>query len=80
MLERGLITAEGARTYFGTLEPMLFRFPAIDVPTFRRAVFEAFPALTLCKFSGSARLPHGYARGAATASVIWPHRSTALHG
>lgn len=42
MLDRGLITPQKARAYFEQMEPQLYRFPAIDPPTFRRAVEEAF--------------------------------------
>jgi hypothetical protein len=44
MLDRKLITGEAAREYFARIEPLLYRFPAIDSPTFRRAVDEAFGA------------------------------------
>ena len=42
MLARGLVEPARAREYFARLEPELYRFPAIDVPAFRRAVEEAF--------------------------------------
>jgi hypothetical protein len=42
MLERGLITKTRARDYFAEIEPELYRFPAIDPPTFCRAIEEAF--------------------------------------
>jgi hypothetical protein len=38
MLHRGLITAPRLREYFATIEPRLYRFPAIDAMTFRRAL------------------------------------------
>lgn len=43
MLDRGLIESAKARDYFQQIEPALYRFPAIDPPTFRRAVDEMFP-------------------------------------
>jgi len=43
MLARALINGPAAREYFLRIEPDLYRFPAIDPPTFRRAVDEAFP-------------------------------------
>jgi hypothetical protein len=42
MLGRGLIDRRRALEYFARIEPELYRFPAIDPPTFRRAVEEAF--------------------------------------
>jgi hypothetical protein len=42
MLDRGLIDREKAREYFGRIEPALYRFPAIDPPTFRRGVEDMF--------------------------------------
>ncbi|HVT38003.1 MAG TPA: DUF6036 family nucleotidyltransferase [Gemmatimonadaceae bacterium] len=44
MLDRKLITGKDAREYFARIEPLLYRFPAIDSRTFRRAVDEAFGA------------------------------------
>ena len=44
MLDRRLIDAASAREYFARIEPALYRFPAIDPPTFKRAVDEMFPA------------------------------------
>jgi hypothetical protein len=41
MMERGLISADRLVTYFEQIEPDLYRFPAIDPPSFRRAVEEA---------------------------------------
>ena len=43
MLDRGLVEAGRAREYFQRIEPALYRFPAIDPPTFRRAVDAMFP-------------------------------------
>ena len=42
MIARGLIDPDRALAYFARLEPELYRFPAIDPPTFRRAVEQAF--------------------------------------
>ncbi|MEO6057830.1 MAG: DUF6036 family nucleotidyltransferase, partial [Gemmatimonadales bacterium] len=42
MLARGLVDRARALEYFALIEPQLYRFPAIDPPTFRRAVDEAF--------------------------------------
>jgi uncharacterized nucleotidyltransferase DUF6036 len=38
MLQSGLISAERGMEYFAQIEPALYRFPAIDAPSFRRAV------------------------------------------
>ncbi len=38
MLSRGLISAAEVRAQFAQMEPELYRFPAIDPPSFRRAV------------------------------------------
>lgn len=43
MLDRGLIDVARARTLFDAIEPELYRFPAVDAPTFRGAVEAAFP-------------------------------------
>ena len=43
MRDRGLIDAAAVHQYLARVEPQLYRFPAIDPPTFRRAVEEAFP-------------------------------------
>lgn len=43
MRVRGLITGAEVRRQFALLEPQLYRFPAIDPPSFRRAVDEVFP-------------------------------------
>jgi hypothetical protein len=42
MLARGLIERGRALEYFARIEPDLYRFPALDPPSFRRAVQEAF--------------------------------------
>ena len=42
MLGRGLIDAAQARRYFETIEPDLYRYPAIDPASFRRAIETAF--------------------------------------
>jgi hypothetical protein len=44
MLARGLIDRRRALDYFARIEPELYRFPAIDPPSFRRAVEETFGA------------------------------------
>jgi hypothetical protein len=41
MLIRGLVTSDKLRELFEAIEPHLPRFPAIDPPTFRRAVWSA---------------------------------------
>ena len=38
MLGRGLVDKEGLAAYFARVEAQLYRFPAIDAPTFRRSV------------------------------------------
>lgn len=43
LLASGLVTAAGAREQFEQVEPLLYRFPAIDPPSFRAAVEELFP-------------------------------------
>lgn len=45
MIDRGLITTSGIREQFARMEPALYRFPAIDPASFRRAVDDAFPLL-----------------------------------
>jgi hypothetical protein len=42
MVSRGLVDRGRALEYFARIEPELYRFPAIDPPTFRRAVEDAF--------------------------------------
>lgn len=44
MHEHGLIGASQVREQFARMEPELYRFPAIDPPSFRRAVDAIFPA------------------------------------
>jgi hypothetical protein len=43
MMERGLASAGDVRRMFAQVESELFRFPAIDAASFRRAVDEACP-------------------------------------
>lgn len=43
MLARGLISGREVRTMFARMEPDLYRFPAIDPLSFRRAVDAVFP-------------------------------------
>lgn len=43
MVDRGLISAKQVRDMYARMEPELYRFPAIDPPTFRRAVDAVFP-------------------------------------
>jgi hypothetical protein len=38
MVDRGLVEPADLRRLFDAIEPMLYRYPAIDPPTFRRAV------------------------------------------
>jgi hypothetical protein len=40
MLERGLVTRAGLRAAFASIEPRLYRYPAIDPAAFARAVAE----------------------------------------
>lgn len=40
MLRRGLVDAAGLREYFDAIEPMLYRYPAIDAASFRQAVLD----------------------------------------
>jgi hypothetical protein len=42
MLGRGFVERPRALEYFSQIEPELYRYPAIDPPTFRRAVHAAF--------------------------------------
>lgn len=42
MIGRGLVEPRRALEYFDRIEPDLYRFPAIDPPSFRQAVEEAF--------------------------------------
>jgi hypothetical protein len=43
MVAHGLITAKQVREQFVQIEPELYRFPAIDPPTFRQSVDAIFP-------------------------------------
>ncbi|MEO7521105.1 MAG: DUF6036 family nucleotidyltransferase [Gemmatimonas sp.] len=43
MLARGLISSDAIRQMFAQIEPELYRFPAIDSPSFRGAVDAVFP-------------------------------------
>ena len=45
MLQRGLVDPAHAREYYLAIEPLLFRFPAINQSTFRDAVVDAFGPL-----------------------------------
>jgi hypothetical protein len=38
MLDRGLVDRPGLRAYFDAIEPDLYRYPAVDPASFRRAV------------------------------------------
>jgi Nucleotidyltransferase of unknown function (DUF6036) len=40
MLERGLVSAAELRRMFAAIEPRLYRYPAVDGPSFRRAMQE----------------------------------------
>jgi hypothetical protein len=42
MLARGLIDSDHALSYFEVIEPLLYRYPAVDAPTLRRTVAEIF--------------------------------------
>jgi hypothetical protein len=42
MIARGLVNPERALAYFARIEPELYRYPALDPPSFRRRVEEAF--------------------------------------
>jgi hypothetical protein len=42
MVDRGLVDPARALAFFDEIEPELFRFPAIDPPSFRRRVEDAF--------------------------------------
>ena len=42
MLARDLIEPDRALSYFGAIEPHLYRYPAVDARTFRAAVVEIF--------------------------------------
>lgn len=43
MLARGLISPGAVREQFSRMEPLLYRFPAIDPASFREAVDAVFP-------------------------------------
>jgi len=43
MVDRGLISGPEVRAMFSRIEPELYRFPAIDPPSFRHAVDVMFP-------------------------------------
>lgn len=43
MVARGLVDPARARALFAAIEPDLYRFPAVDAASFRRAVGAAFP-------------------------------------
>ena len=38
LIERGLVDPKRLQDYFDDIEPELYRFPAVDPPSFRRAV------------------------------------------
>jgi hypothetical protein len=42
MLRRGLVDSSEARRYFAAIEPLLYRYPAVDARSFRDAVERAF--------------------------------------
>jgi len=42
MLERGLVEPERALRLYDEIEPLLYRFPAVDAASFRRRVEQAF--------------------------------------
>jgi hypothetical protein len=42
MLVHGLITPLGAWDYFNAVKPRLYRYPAIDPPSFQRGMEELF--------------------------------------
>jgi hypothetical protein len=43
MIRAGLVDPAVAREHFEAIEPLLYRFPAIDPDSFRGAVDELFP-------------------------------------
>ena len=43
MLERGLVEPERALLLHEEIEPLLYRFPAVDAASFRRRVERALP-------------------------------------
>jgi len=46
MLARGLVRPDELQRRFAEIEPLLYRFPALDPETFRRAVAEATSSVT----------------------------------
>lgn len=42
MVQRGIVEPRRALQYFEQIEPHLYRYPALDAPSFRRAVEEIF--------------------------------------
>jgi hypothetical protein len=44
MVRRRLVDPARAVAYFDAIEPELYRYPALDAPSFRRAVLETFAA------------------------------------
>lgn len=44
MIAAGLVDPARARAYFAEIEPCLYRYPAVDPPSFRRRVDEALDA------------------------------------
>jgi hypothetical protein len=46
MLRRRLVTAEALRNAFAAIEPQLYRYPAIDPPSFRRALDDLLNSVT----------------------------------
>jgi len=41
MLERGLVSRQSIQDYFNQIEPRIYRYPALDLPSFRAAVASA---------------------------------------
>ena len=41
MLKRGLVERDGLRAYFAAIEPLLYRYPALDAGSFRQALEDA---------------------------------------
>jgi hypothetical protein len=44
LVARGLVTSEALRIHFAAIEPELYRYPAVDAASFRRAVEEILRA------------------------------------
>ena len=42
MVKAGLVVPARARSYFEEIEPELYRYPALDPPSFRKRVEETF--------------------------------------